>query len=147
VATLRVGEQIRSAILAVSRAPWFVLLLVNVRFLALGCLLDPLAIIIVFVPVFFPLVKAVGIDRVHSGLVTVLDVAIGPLTPPVGCLLSVCAAIGETPIEAVVREVTPVLLAPLVVLGSCTYRPTMVLWSPRLLAGAETPSTDRRSET
>jgi tripartite ATP-independent transporter DctM subunit len=135
IANLRVGEQVLGAILGVSREPWFVLLLINVLFLVLGCLLDPLAILIVFVPVFLPLVRAVGVDLVHFGLVAVLNVTIGMLTPPVGYLLYITSTIAEAPLEAVVREVVPFLLALLLVLGLCTYWPAMVLVIPRLLAG------------
>lgn len=133
VANLRVGEQVLAVILGISREPWFVLLLINVLFLILGCFLDPLAIIIIFVPVFLPLVKAVGIDLVHFGLVVVLNVTIGLVTPPVGYLLYICASIAGTPVEPVVREVMPFLLALLLTL--CTYWPAMVLAVPRLLLG------------
>ena len=135
VANLRVGEQVLAVILGISREPWFVLLLINVLFLILGCFLDPLAIIIIFVPVFLPLVKAVGIDLVHFGLVVVLNVTIGLVTPPVGYLLYICASIAGTPVEPVVREVMPFLLALLLTLILCTYWPAMVLSVPRLLLG------------
>jgi tripartite ATP-independent transporter DctM subunit len=135
VANLRVGEQVLAAITAVSREPWFVLLLVNVLFLILGCFLDPLAVIIVFVPVFLPLVRAVGIDLVHFGLVVVLNVTIGLVTPPVGYLLFICAAISGAALERVVREMVPFLVALVIVLALCTYWPAMVLSVPRLLLG------------
>jgi tripartite ATP-independent transporter DctM subunit len=135
VANLRVGEQVLNTIQAVSPGPWFVLLLINVLFLILGCLLDPLAIIIIFVPVFLPLVKAAGIDMVHFGLVVVLNVTIGLLTPPVGYLLYVTAALSGTRVEAVVREVMPFLVVLFVVLLLCTYWPAMVLSVPRLVLG------------
>ena len=135
IANLRVGEQVLEGLLSISREPWVILLFVNVLFLILGCLLDPLAIIIVFVPVFLPLVKAVGIDLVHFGLVVVLNVTIGLLTPPVGYLLFISAALADVPIEAVVREVMPFLVALLLVLAICTYWPAMVLWVPRMVFG------------
>ena len=83
IANLRVGEQVLEGLLSISREPWVILLFVNALFLILGAC-SPLAVIIVFVPVFLPLVKAVGIDLVHFGLVVVLNVTIGLLTPPVG---------------------------------------------------------------
>ena len=135
IANLRVGEQVLEGLLSISREPWVILLFVNALFLILGCLLDPLAVIIVFVPVFLPLVKAVGIDLVHFGLIVVLNVTIGLLTPPVGYLLFISAALADVPIEAVVREVIPFLVALLLVLAICTYWPAMVLWVPRMLFG------------
>lgn len=135
VANLRVGEQVLHAIQSVSPGPWFVLLLINGLFLILGCLLDPLAIIIIFVPVFLPLVKAAGIDLVHFGLVVVLNVTIGLLTPPVGYLLYVTAALADSRVDEVVREVTPFLVVLIAVLVLCTYWPAMVLWVPRLVLG------------
>jgi tripartite ATP-independent transporter DctM subunit len=135
VANLRVGEQVVSAIVAVSSHPWFVLVLVNVFFLVVGCVLDPLAAMIIFVPVLLPLVRQVGIDLTHFGLVVVLNLTIGLLTPPVGYLLYVSSTLAGVPIESVVREGRPFLIALLVVLVLCTYWPAMVLWAPRLVYG------------
>lgn len=123
------------AILALSREPWFVLLFVNILFLILGCLLDSLAAMIIFVPVLLPLVKQVGIDLIHFGLVVVLNLMIGLLTPPVGYLLYISSALADVPIEPVVREVGPFIVALVVALLLCTYRPAMVLWVPGLLRG------------
>jgi tripartite ATP-independent transporter DctM subunit len=135
VANLRIGEQVVSAILAISSHPWFILALINVFFLAVGCVLDPLGAMIIFVPVLLPLVRAVGIDLTHFGLVVVLNLTIGLITPPVGYLLYVSSTLAGVPIEPVVRESRPFLIALLVVLALCTYWPAMVLWAPRLLYG------------
>ncbi len=86
VANLRVSDQVVGGILAITREPWAILLLLNGLFLVLGCLLDPIAAMIIFVPVLLPLVKQVGIDLVHFGLIVVLNLMIGLLTPPVGYL-------------------------------------------------------------
>jgi len=88
---------------------------------------------IIFVPVLLPLVKQVGIDLVHFGLVVVLNLMIGLLTPPVGYLLYISSALAEVPVEAVVRETRPFLVALVVVLLLCTYWAQMVLWVPNLL--------------
>jgi TRAP-type C4-dicarboxylate transport system permease large subunit len=85
--------------------------------------------------VFLPLVKAAGIDLVHFGLVVVLNVTIGLLTPPVGYLLYVTAALAGSRVDEVVREVTPFLVVLLGVLVLCTYWPAMVLSVPRLVLG------------
>jgi TRAP-type C4-dicarboxylate transport system permease large subunit len=97
--------------------------------------LDPLAAMIIFVPVLLPLVRQVGIDLTHFGLVVVLNLTIGLLTPPVGYLLYVSSTLAGVPIESVVREGRPFLIALLVVLVLCTYWPAMVLWAPRLVYG------------
>ncbi len=135
VANLRVSAQVVGGILAVTREPWAILLLVNALFLVLGCLLDPIAAMIIFVPVLLPLVKQVGIDLVHFGLVVVLNLMIGLLTPPVGYLLFVSSALADVPVEAVVREARPFIVALVVVLLLCTYWAPMVLWVPNLLLG------------
>jgi tripartite ATP-independent transporter DctM subunit len=136
VANLRIGEQVVSAILAVTTQPWTILLLINVFFLAVGCVLDPLAAMIIFVPVLLPLARQLGLDLTHFGLVVVLNLTIGLLTPPVGYLLYVSSTLAGVPIEPVVRESRPFLVALLVVLALCTYWPAMVLWVPRWLYGS-----------
>lgn len=135
VANLRIGEQVVSTILAVTTQPAVILVLINVFFLAVGCVLDPLAAMIIFVPVLLPLARQLGLDLTHFGLVVVLNLTIGLLTPPVGYLLYVSSALAGVPIEPVVRESRPFLVALLVVLALCTYWPAMVLWVPRWFYG------------
>ena len=137
VANMRIGETVVSGVTALTQSPWMILLLMNVFFLIVGCLMDPLAGMLIFIPVFMPLIKHVHIDPVHFGLVVVLNLMIGLLTPPVGYLLFMSAEMAEVSIDAVIREVTPLLIALLAVLAISTYWPGMVMLIPNLFQGLQ----------
>jgi tripartite ATP-independent transporter DctM subunit len=135
VANMRIGETVVSGVTALTQSPWMVLLLMNAFFLIVGCLMDPLAGMLIFIPVFMPLIKHVHIDPVHFGLVVVLNLMIGLITPPVGYLLFMSAEMAEVSIDAVIREVAPLLIALLAVLLISTYWPGMVMLIPNLFQG------------
>ena len=109
------------------------LLLVNAILLILGCLLEGTTILLVIVPVMIPTAKALGIDPVHFGVVVVVNIMIGLLTPPFGLLLFVVANMTKQPLRAIVREAAPFILAAIVVLAIITFVPETVLWLPRLV--------------
>jgi C4-dicarboxylate transporter, DctM subunit len=109
------------------------LLLVNVLLLVLGCLLEGTTILLVIVPIFIPTAKALGIDLVHFGVVVVVNIMIGLLTPPYGLLLFVIASMTKQPLWAIVREAAPFILAAIALLAFITIVPDAVLWLPRLI--------------
>jgi tripartite ATP-independent transporter DctM subunit len=109
------------------------LLLVNIVLLVLGCLLEGSTILLVIVPIFIPTAKALGIDLVQFGVVVVVNIMIGLLTPPYGLLLFIIANMTKQPLGAIVREAVPFILAALVVLTLITFVPETVLWLPRQL--------------
>ena len=84
-------------------------------------------------PIFTPTAKALGIDLVHFGVVAVLNIMIGLITPPYGLLLFIVSAISGAPLRHVVRDITPFILAMLLALAIVTFVPDTVLWLPRLL--------------
>jgi C4-dicarboxylate transporter, DctM subunit len=108
------------------------LLLVNVILLILGCLLEGTTILLVIVPIFIPTAKALGIDLVHFGVVVVVNIMIGLLTPPYGLLLFVIANMTKQPLGAIVREAIPFILMSIVVLAIITAVPEAVLWLPQI---------------
>ena len=112
------------------------LLLVNVILLILGCLLEGITILLVIVPIFIPLAQALGIDMVHFGVVVVVNLMIGLITPPYGLLLFVVASVARTPLLPIIRDVLPFLLAMIGALAFITFVPAVVLWLPRLLGYA-----------
>jgi tripartite ATP-independent transporter DctM subunit len=114
-------------------APLSYLLLVNAILLVLGCLLEGTTILLVIVPIMIPTAKALGIDLVHFGVVVVINVMIGLLTPPFGLLLFIVANMTKQPLAVIVRECAPFILAAVVVLAICTFVPETILWLPRLL--------------
>jgi tripartite ATP-independent transporter DctM subunit len=109
------------------------LLLVNAILLALGCLLEGTTILLVIVPILIPPARALGIDLVHFGVVVVVNIMIGLLTPPFGLLLFVVANMTKQPLMAIVREAAPFIIAAIVVLAVITFVPETVLWLPRVM--------------
>jgi C4-dicarboxylate transporter DctM subunit len=109
------------------------LLIVNIVLLILGCLLEGSTILLVVVPIFIPTAKALGIDPIHFGVVVVVNIMIGLLTPPYGLLLFIIANMTKQPLSAIVREAAPFIVMALVVLAIITAVPESVLWLPKLM--------------
>jgi tripartite ATP-independent transporter DctM subunit len=109
------------------------LLLVNIMLLILGCLLEGSTILLVVVPIFIPTAKALGIDLVHFGVVVVVNIMIGLLTPPYGLLLFVLANMTKQPLWSIVREAAPFIVMAILVLVIITVFPDTILWLPRLI--------------
>jgi len=109
------------------------LLLVNVLLLLLGCLLEGTTILLVIVPVLIPTAEALGIDMVHFGVVVVVNIMLGLITPPYGLLLFIMTNISGAPLRHIVRDALPFLFAMIAVLALITFVPEVVLWLPRLL--------------
>ncbi len=114
-------------------SPLVFLLAVNVLLLILGCFLEGTTIILVILPVLIPTAQALGIDLVHFGLICVINIMIGLVTPPYGLLLFMMNKIAEVPLGAMVREVMPFLYVMLGALAIITLVPDVVLWLPRML--------------
>src|SRR2546421_775405 len=108
------------------------LVVVNIILLILGCLLEGSTILLVVVPIFIPTAKALGIDLVHFGVVVVVNIMIGLLTPPYGLLLFVLANMTKQPLGTIVREAVPFILMAIVVLVIITIIPHSILCLPRL---------------
>jgi tripartite ATP-independent transporter DctM subunit len=109
------------------------LLLVNAILLVLGCLLEGTTILLVIVPILIPPARALGIDLVHFGVVVVVNIMIGLLTPPFGLLLFVVANMTRQTLMAIVREAAPFIAASIVVLAIITLVPDTILWLPRVM--------------
>lgn len=109
------------------------LLLVNLMFLVLGCFLDVSVLLLVFVPMLLPAAKLLGIDLVHFGVLVVLNMMIGLITPPFGMLLFVTKALTGIPIGEMVKEGWPFLLMLIALLLALTLFPQIVLWLPQTM--------------
>ena len=109
------------------------LLLVNVVLLVLGALLEGGTILLVIVPILIPTAQALGVDMVHFGLVVMVNLMIGLITPPYGLLLFIVASLSRQPLMAVVRETMPFVYVLIAALAFLTYVPDSVLWLPRVL--------------
>jgi tripartite ATP-independent transporter DctM subunit len=114
-------------------SPLTYLLIVNVILLVLGCFLEGTTILLVIVPVMLPTAHALGIDPVHFGVVAVVNIMIGLVTPPYGLLLFMMVKIADVPLKDIVREVMPFLAVMIGALALITVFPGLVLWLPRLM--------------
>lgn len=128
-----IPNSIQAMLTAWDLSPLGFLILVNILLLVMGCLLEGTTILLVLVPVLIPTAKALGVDLVHFGIVVVVNIMLGLITPPYGLLLFVMTRIANVPIRHIVREVLPFLWAMITALGLITYFPGLVLWLPRLL--------------
>ncbi|WP_370154588.1 TRAP transporter large permease [Ferrovibrio sp.] len=128
-----IPDTIKGLLTAWNLSPLSFLVLVNLLLLLLGCLLEGTTILLIIIPVLIPTAKALGIDMVHFGVIVVVNIMLGLITPPYGLLLFVMTRIAGTPVRAIVRDVTPFLCAMVVALALITLFPDLVLWLPRLL--------------
>ena len=124
-------EMIAGWVLAFTTDPWMFLLLANLLMLFVGCFLEPTAAITILVPILLPIVRQLGIDPVHFGLIMVLNLMIGLLHPPMGLVLFVLARVAKLSIERTTMAILPWLIPLLVSLGLVTYLPSISLWLPR----------------
>jgi TRAP-type C4-dicarboxylate transport system permease large subunit len=127
----RTTEMIATWVLAFTTDPWMFLLLANLLMLFVGCFLEPTAAITILVPILLPIVRQLGIDPVHFGLIMVLNLMIGLLHPPMGLVLFVLARVAKLSIERTTMAILPWLIPLLVSLGLVTYLPSISLWLPR----------------
>ena len=114
-------------------SPLSFLLFANLVLLVLGCFLEGTTILLIIVPVLLPTAQALGIDPVHFGVVAVVNIMIGLITPPYGLLLFMMVKIAGVPLRDLVREVMPFLAVMLGALALITFVPDLVLFLPRLL--------------
>ena len=135
VADLRLSQSIGAAITAYSDNPVVFLILVNVFALLLGFFLDPLAALVIIVPLLLPTATSLGISPVHFGVVLVFNLMIGLTTPPVGYLIYLSAHIAEVRPEKVMRESLPFMLALVVALAILTFLPAVTTTLPDLYRG------------
>jgi tripartite ATP-independent transporter DctM subunit len=116
-----------------SNNPYVVLALINVLLLALGTLMDMSPLILILTPILLPVVKTIGIDPVHFGMIMMVNLGIGLITPPVGTVLFVGSAVAKLKIGVVTKAMMPFFVALFVVLLMVTYIPWLSLWLPRTL--------------
>ena len=117
-------------------AQWQLYLLINIVMLILGCFMEGLAVMVMAVPVLLPILAHAGIDLVHFGIVFVLNIMIGTITPPVGTIMYVVCALGRISIAEFAREVWPFVIALVIALFLVTYIPGLAMWLPNLLLPA-----------
>jgi tripartite ATP-independent transporter DctM subunit len=118
---------------AVLTEPWQLLLALNILLLILGCFMEAISILIILSPVLTPIVHAAGINETHFGVVLVLNLMIGAVTPPVGVLMYIVCRIADVSIVSFAREAFWPTLALIAVLMLITFWPPLVIWLPNLI--------------
>jgi tripartite ATP-independent transporter DctM subunit len=131
LAILEVPAQLAGAIGVITDHPILVLLIVNLILLLLGTFMDMAPLIVITTPIFLPILTPLGIDPVHFGIIMMLNLGIGLVTPPVGSVLFVGSAVGKIPVEQAVRTIWPFYGALLVALTLVSFIPSLSLALPR----------------
>ena len=128
---MQIPLKITALLTTLSDNRYVILALINIMLLVLGCLMDMAPLILILTPVLLPVAKAIGIDPVHFGMIMMVNLGIGLITPPVGAVLFVGSAVAKLRIEEVVRAMGPFFVILLAVLMMVTYLPAISLWLPR----------------
>lgn len=130
--TERIPQAIAEQIIAWDMAAWQFLIVVNILLLVAGMFMEPTGIILILAPILFPIATELGIDPVHLGIIIVVNLEIGMVTPPIGLNLFVTSGITGMAIGQVMRAATPWLMVLLSFLVLITYVPAISLWLPSL---------------
>lgn len=124
--------QVSGTILSITREPLLVLFLINIFLITLGTLLETLPIMVLTIPIFMPLITEVGIDPIHFGIVMILNLMIGSISPPIGMLLFITSRVSGVKLEKLMVSILPFLLPLTFVLVLITCIPSLVLWIPNM---------------
>ena len=127
-----IPEMISSGILSLSDNKIVILLLINLTLLFVGIFMDMTPAVLIFTPIFLPIVSQLGIDPIHFGIIMILNLCIGLCTPPVGSVLFVGVGVANTSIQKVIKPLIPLFLAMIISLLLVTYIPALSLWLPSI---------------
>jgi tripartite ATP-independent transporter DctM subunit len=136
ISVSRLPQVFGASLTSLTTNPLVYLLIVNVLLLVVGFFMEALAAMLVLIPILVPPAMALGIDPVQFGVIFVLNLMIGTITPPVGVVLYVTAKVASVPFEAIVRATTPFLIPLVVVLAAITLWPPLTTWLPAALLGS-----------
>ena len=127
-----IPQTLSDFLLNISDNKIIILLIINLLLLFVGVFMDMTPAVLIFTPIFLPVVKTLGIDPIQFGIIMVLNLCIGLCTPPVGSVLFVGIGIAKTSIEKVIRPLLPLFLAMILALILITFIPQITLWLPQM---------------
>ena len=130
---MQIPLKITTLFTSFSTQAWVILACINIMLLVLGTLMDMAPLILILTPILLPVIKSIGIDPVHFGMIMMVNLGIGLITPPVGAVLFVGSAVAKLKIEQVVKAMKPFFVILLFVLMLVTYVPQISLWLPRTM--------------
>ena len=125
-----IPQNVSEGLLSISSNPFIILLLINLILLFVGVFMDMTPAVLIFTPIFLPIVTAMGVDPIHFGIIMVLNLSVGLCTPPVGSVLFIGCSVAGLSIDKVIKPLIPMFLAMVVVLLLVTYLPELSLWLP-----------------
>ncbi len=137
----RIPQMVSAGMLQLSDNPIIILLIMNAVLLIVGTFMDPTPAVLIFTPIFLPIVQAWGMHPVHFGLMMVMNLCVGTITPPVGAILFAGCRIGRVKIEAVIRPLLMYFLVVFIALLMVTYIPVLSLGIPHALDLIKLPET------
>ena len=130
MAYANIPQSVSAALIGLAKSPIVILLVINLILLAVGTFMDMTPAVLIFTPIFLPIVSEIGMDPTHFGIVMVLNLCVGLCTPPVGSVLFIGCSVADVPITRVVRPLLPLFAAMIVSLLAVTYLPWLSLWLP-----------------
>ncbi len=131
----QVPQMLAASIMAVTTNKYLALLLINIFLLIIGLFMDITPAIVILTPVLMPVMASLGINPVHFGILLIVNLMIGLLTPPVGMILYVLSNVSKVPFERIAKAIVPYILICIVVLLVITYAPALVMFVPNILFG------------
>ena len=129
----RIPDMIAKSVLGLSSSKIVILLLINILLLIVGTFMDTTAALIILVPIFFPIIKEIGVNPIHFAMIICTNLAIGQVTPPFGCNLFVACGVGGVGLESISKRIIPFILALIVCVLLVTYVEPISLFLPKLL--------------
>ena len=126
-------QHVAELLTSISREPWVILLILNIALLIAGMFMETLAIMIILVPILIPLLTDLQINLLHFGIVLLVNLVIGQITPPVGVLMFVASSVSKTHLGLIVKEIGPFVFALIAALALLTYVPGLSTWLPEVL--------------
>ena len=131
--TENIADYVAGFIFSLTKSPLLILLMINMFLFMFACVLEAIPIMVLTIPIFFPLIKAAGIDPVHFGVVMVVNLSVGLITPPIGMILFVITDISDLPIEKLMRAIIPFIIPLALVLIAIILFPSLVMTIPNWL--------------
>jgi tripartite ATP-independent transporter DctM subunit len=128
-----IPQNLSAGLLALSDNPIVILIIINLILLVVGTFMDMTPAVLIFTPIFLPIVMELGMDPVHFGIVMVLNLCVGLCTPPVGTILFVGSGVAEVPVTRIIRPLIPLVIAMVIALMLITYIPALSLWLPSVM--------------
>jgi TRAP-type C4-dicarboxylate transport system permease large subunit len=128
-----VSAQIANFFLGINANPNILLFIINVFLLLLGMFMEPGAILTLMLPVLIPIAQGLQLNMVHFGVMVVLNLMIGQVTPPFGVCLFIISDVGKVELGKLYNSILPFLIPLIITLFLCTYIPSIVTWLPNLL--------------